>query len=290
MLALSDAVGGASSPLPPGAASGLIVYKCGNALCLTSPVGRSERDLLGHGPWPQWDPALSEDGAFIAFRGYYGQGDGEYALYVAATSGCGVRRLTRSIAGDPTWSPDGTWIAFDTSGAGEIWKVRPDGSGLVRIASPSQTYFQDHPAWSPDGAEIAFIRYHRNRGDIWLMRPDGTAKRRLLTVPRSSIAGVTWSRDGTSLAFTVQAGQLYWFGTVKIDDPHLYRRLTAGSADAWNPVWLLRDAGIAYLTGYGGSGDLYVMRPNGSGASKIAALATPQFAWGSGRVSQQHCV
>src|SRR2546422_580314 len=92
---------------PRWAATGRLAYRCRDELCLMRPDGSQKRYLLtSAGPSPQWDPAFSPSGRALAFRGYYGLGDGEYALYVVGTNGCGVHRLTRSNAGDPAWSPN----------------------------------------------------------------------------------------------------------------------------------------------------------------------------------------
>jgi TolB protein len=251
--------------------------------------------LLRHGPWPQWDPSISAGGRLIAFRGYYGGGDGDYALYVGGTNGCGVRRLTHGIAGNPTWSPDLSWIAFDTSGAGSIWKVRRDGHGLTRIAALTRTHYQDQPVWSPDGSRIAFVRYVHNRGQIWLMRPDGSGAMLLHSDRGASDEDPAWSHDGNSLAFVEHVGQLAgpaehtWIETINASGSNL-RRVTNGQADAWNPVWLPRDTGIAFLSGYTDSpGDLYVARPDGKDVRKIASLDTPQFTWTDAALPRQAC-
>jgi Tol biopolymer transport system component/imidazolonepropionase-like amidohydrolase len=71
------------------------------------------------------------------------------------------RRLTDATITEahPTWSPDGTWVAYvswEPSG-GHIWKVRADGQGsAVRLTSTPATYQQ--PAWSPAGDRIAALR------------------------------------------------------------------------------------------------------------------------------------
>jgi WD40 repeat protein len=160
--------GGTSRP-PPWASKGFLVYKCGDSLCLSRPDGGARRELLRtpRPPYPQWDPAFSPHGDKVAFRGYYALGDGDYALYVAGAGGCPVKRLTRSIADDPSWSPDGKWIVFGTSGFGTISKVHPDGTGLTRVIGSTGAHYDASPAWSPTSDEIAFVHYcPRTRADL----------------------------------------------------------------------------------------------------------------------------
>ena len=64
--------------------------------------------------------------------------------------GTAVKRLTRDPAGDeaPSWSPDGSRIAFMTHRDGQ-WEVytmsATDGSGLVNISN--YPGFDGAPAW-----------------------------------------------------------------------------------------------------------------------------------------------
>ena len=55
---------------------------------------------------------------------------------------------------DPTWSPDGSWLAFTLFGS--IWRV-PAGGGTAEQLTSSAGY-HGHPAWSPDGTKIAYVR------------------------------------------------------------------------------------------------------------------------------------
>ena len=76
--------------------------------------------------------AWSPDGRRTAFvvKGSLavGDADGRHATKLVSA--------TQSFAAAPAWSPDGRWIAFARSDDPGIWIVRPDGSGLRRLARP----------------------------------------------------------------------------------------------------------------------------------------------------------
>lgn len=92
---------------------------------------------------------------------------------------------------DPDWQPGGEWIVY-TSREGshwEIWRVTPDGGGIVALTRPETTLVNQlpsnvAPAWSPDGSRIVYLS---NRADdeeagawrLWTMNADGSDKRRL---------------------------------------------------------------------------------------------------------------
>ena len=268
----------AGAAVPSWASKEFIAYKCGDELCLTRPDGSATRSLLRVGPSPQWDPAFSPDGRMVAFRGYYALGDGAYALYVARTGGCGVHRLTRSIAEGPSWSLDGKWIAFDTSGEGTIWKLHSNGSGLTRIVGAQGANYDSSPAWSPDGKTIAFIHYKHGHGQIWLVAADGGKPRLLHADAEASDEQPTWSRDGSRIAFAVQVWPRSWIDVMNADGTNA-QTLTNKHGDAWNPVWLPRDTGIAFLSPPSNTGTLFAIRPDGSHQQRIALPGTEQFTW-----------
>ena len=57
----------------------------------------------------------------------------------------------------PSWSPDGSTIAFTRNMQGnyDIFTIRPDGSGLQRLTTDPGN--DAHSTWSPDGQWIAFV-------------------------------------------------------------------------------------------------------------------------------------
>ena len=84
--------------------------------------------------------------------------------------------LTNDPANDfaPTWSPDGTRIAFGRGTGDDVGylrherrRQRPD-----RITN-SPLEHEAYPDWSPDGTRIAFSRFDTGDYDIWTMDPDG---------------------------------------------------------------------------------------------------------------------
>jgi dipeptidyl aminopeptidase/acylaminoacyl peptidase len=85
------------------------------------------------------------------------------------------RRLTYRGGFSPSWSPQGTKLAFVRSlrpGSSDIYIVRRNGRGLRRLTHRGGY----SPAWSPDGKRIAFLR----EGDVYLANKGGGGLRRLV--------------------------------------------------------------------------------------------------------------
>ncbi|MFC2058087.1 PQQ-binding-like beta-propeller repeat protein [Chloroflexota bacterium] len=111
---------------------------------------------------------------------YIGSDDGNlYALHPACwvlflvdaalgDSGSTPTKLVSTIPfGEPTWSPDGSRLAFGGNfiGSADIFLINPDGSGLAPVVVNQS--WDGGPTWSPDGTQIAFRSDRSGNPDIW---------------------------------------------------------------------------------------------------------------------------
>jgi Tol biopolymer transport system component len=190
----------------------------------------------------QTDPAWSPSGRLIAFSS---KRSGSFDIYVMRADGSGTRQLTATRADDhhPTWSPDGTTIAFERGR--KIYAVSAQG-GSARLVSRGLAGDAD-PAWSPDGTRIAFVR--RVAGgpvrEIWTMGIDGGHAKAVTALHGSSI-NPAWSPDGKRIAFASNiVGSLYDLYIVGIEGGQI-RRLTRRGPDTFEPAWSPDGSKIAY--------------------------------------------
>jgi Tol biopolymer transport system component len=274
-------VGGSTADL-----TGSVAYKCADSICIVNADGTGQRDLIPNGarPWPQWDPAWSPDGTTLAFRGYYGLGDGQYDLYTIGADGCGLTRLTNGRNGtSPTWSPDGRQVAF---ASGAIWVINSDGSSLRRLTSadPRTGLVDAAPSWSND--RIAFVGFPAHHafdphyGQIYWVSPDGVALVQLTHGP-GGFGEPSWSPSGRQLAFVGYQGRQSQIYVMNADGSGL-RHLTHGHDRAWNPVWPPGGGRVAFLAQHAGTSTLWVMNADGSHRQTLsAAKGALQIAWGT---------
>jgi TolB protein len=159
-------------------------------------------------------PALAVKGSYPGKNGkiaFSASVEGVEQIWVMNPDGTDRQQLTHGEldSKDPTWSPDGTEIAY-TYGTGiidNIWVMNADGSNPHALTSGVT---DRNPAWSPDGAKIAFARKGVG-GGIYIMNADGTGTPTPLTTNGQDY-DPAWSPDGTKIAF-VRSGQV-WVLTV----------------------------------------------------------------------------
>jgi len=132
-------------------------------------------------------------------------------LYTVSTRQNVALTDNQSLNADPSFSPDGSQIAFasDRDKNVNIYVMQTDGSNLRRLTDDQ--YFDNYPVFSPDGTQIAFQSNREDeRVEIYLKNVnDNTAPKRLThSTNGTGLAPKCWSADGTQiLAYTNRDGK-----------------------------------------------------------------------------------
>jgi tricorn protease len=161
-----------------------------------------------------------------------------------------TRNLTETTAvmeRDPSWSPDGKWIAFfsDESGEYELHlrdSMRTGEARKIRLEGKPSFYFR--PRWSPDSRKIAYLDAHLGTWfvDIEDKKPVKVDKDRYLNPPGERTPA--WSPDSKWLAYTKRLPNYMSAVFVYSIAERKSTQLTDGLSDARYPVF---DADGKYL-------------------------------------------
>lgn len=206
-----------------------LAYQCGTDLCVERFDGTAPQHVVASARDIAWRP----DGGAIAFR--------SGGLWLIRPDGSGLQQIpnTSGIAGPPTWSPDGAWLAFPCRGilygdefdGDDICVVAPTGSGFQRLTSGPD--FDSFPAWSRDGARIVFCRAFGwdQPPTLMMMQPDGSGIVTLFQDRRFASAPA-WSPDGQRILYTT--GDALWVVNADGTNPQL---VTTGAGVYAQPAW-----------------------------------------------------
>ncbi len=137
------------------------------------------------------DPMISPDGRTVTYwAAETADGPNGGSIYTLAMDGSSPPvQLTDRKAGsdaDPTWSPDGTMIAFRrriSADNSDVYVMQADGSGVRPIATGPAV--EEKPSWSPDGRQIMIISNRDASGepgdtyDAYVLDVDGGTPRPL---------------------------------------------------------------------------------------------------------------
>ena len=168
----------------------------------------------------------------------------------------------------PSWSPDGTEIAFACRG--QINVKSPSGKRAPYVTTSALTAEVNtdfDPSWSPEGMKIAFTSYRSGNKDIWLMNDDGSNLIQL-TKHKSIDEHPAWSPDASKIVFTSYRSGNADIWVMDRDGSNL-KQLTTDKSKDFYPAWSPDGTKIAFVSDRSGNKDIWVMSSDGKNAMQL---------------------
>lgn len=192
----------------------------------------------------------------------------------------------------PSWSPDGSRIAFLADG--DLYTIAPDGTDEVRLTEGAEATYagwdaESYPEWSPDSSKIAFASvrddpWHDDGGlaltaEIYVIPAGGGEMRNVSNLPETKDVEPQWLDDR----------RLIWVAGYDSDcdtndcDADIYsarwdgsrRRVVAGArAHEWSPTVSPDGRWIAFnrTARKDRHSGVYKIRSDGSGLRKLMGV------------------
>jgi len=193
------------------------------------------------------EPQLSPDGSRILFLRWYGPGRDSLSVTVIEADGTNLVRLTQDRSDNyPTWSPDGTKIAYernaDSPTTRSLWVMNADGSGQHMLYSADSLYGADEFSWATKDYLIGGSFF-----GLYRIRADGSGIEQFFSgLNFSYYWHPRMAPDGRRIAFSFQpADSSVNIYTVKADGTDL-KQITTGSVGGY-PEWSPDGARIGYF-------------------------------------------
>lgn len=180
------------------------------------------------------DPMLAPDGRLLA---YAAGPEGAMRIYVRRVDGGRAVRVSGDAGGDhrrPRWSPDGSHLLYQASGA--IWMVPAlGGPSYPLVAAPGGQARALYADWSPDGGTLVWVQ-----GDSIVTRAESGGPVRLLARLHGAHS-LSWSPDGR------------WIAAVAGNDAFVYGAGAATMAIGFTNVGNLAPSSVWIIPTAGGS-------------------------------------
>jgi Tol biopolymer transport system component len=159
------------------------------SIWIANATGKDAHQVTQLTPGSSWDsgPQWSPDGEKLVFvrADLKLQADAVFTANADGSSQVQVTPWELNGGDSPDWSPNGKWILFHaqpSDGSSNVYKVHPDGSGLVNLTKqPANGFHYLSSSFSPDGKLIVTARTpgagSDGAADIVVMRANGSQAR-----------------------------------------------------------------------------------------------------------------
>jgi Tol biopolymer transport system component/DNA-binding winged helix-turn-helix (wHTH) protein len=193
-------------------------------------------------------PALSPDGRRLLFMSdrsgsleiWASNRDGSAAVQLTNLHGCGTPRL----------SPDGLWVAFDTTGEGAEGVYVVSSMGGTPHALVVDKWENSVPSWSRDGKWIYFGSHRPGEDQVW-------------KVPAAGGEPVQVTRHGGFAAWESPNGKVVYYAKTRYENPEIWQVPVSGGTEtqvstavrpkSW-AAWSVTNRGIFFCP-HEGTGD-----------------------------------
>ena len=152
-------------------------------------------------------------------------------LYILDIKSGKITQLTKGFYSEssPTWSPDGSQIAFssnrtedpDRNSNSDIYVVDLKNGNLKQLTTWKGS--DNNPVWSKDGKYIAYARstaddtyINYDQSILAIMKPDGSDQKLLTKELDRPISNFKWAKDNKSLSFLVDDDRQTYISKVDV--------------------------------------------------------------------------
>jgi TolB protein len=188
-------------------------------------IGHRVADLV-------YEKLTGSPGVFSTRIAYVNREGKQYRLVVADSDGFGEQTLLalNEPIMSPTWSPDGSQIAYVSFERGHATVFVQSLATRQRSVLADFPGSNSAPVWSPDGKRLAMVLTREGSSQIYTVRPDGSELRRI-TFSNTIDTEPNFLSDGKTLLFTSDRGGSAQIYSVPVEGGSAERLTFEGSSN-----------------------------------------------------------